>query len=246
MDHVKESFCYRFSDSMLSKVLASQSFIEHGGPFLTLRQQFNSRGWLRVWEAKNSKHLAKVLHLWVHNSEIGLDSNMISVFAQQKSPMPHLTCHYVGAPNNQFSFHTDLLPRVDPVMHPDYVNHVYKPLTHSFHQTKEILGYWSRSSEHEYLMSGWGVFGENITFEQMMKVRPVIESYFSHFINLLETKIPHGNVSEHDLSSRHRKQVLTLFNRDTDPDSYGILDNLFGSEITDQINEIHINDMGHN
>ena len=70
---------------------------------------------------------------------INLDSHMLYAHTPSTSAIPHFTldsiCH-----GNEFAFHLDLPPRVDPGASLAYLDHVYAPLNDVRRATLEIQG----------------------------------------------------------------------------------------------------------
>ena len=213
-----------------------------GEPIIPLKngQTNQEMGWLRLWENHNNGTIDRLLHLWISNPDIGLDSNLISAFGKDEKAFPHLTCHYVSSPGGINSFHIDLLSRVDEILHPEYVDKVYRPLSPAFHEAKDIIGMWQRTSEHQYLMSGWGLFGDQVARKPFGKIQPILEKYTQHYADLAKNDFSYDNVDIETLALRSKRQIGEIFNRKTDPDSYQIMDALVGSSMTDRINNLHI------
>ena len=214
-----------------------------GGDYLTLTSSVHGNiGFFKVWLAEGNQVFQKMTYMRVHIAPIGLDANLFWAFTSRDSIVPHFTCHYNQNPGGNLNFHVDLLPKLDGVFHPEYLSQYYRPLSPSFHQAKDIVGFWARPSEHQYLMSGWGLYGDALEAKPMGELQKVIMDYVTHYCALTEFDLPNDKPNGEYLSKRHDLHLEKIFCRESDPDSYRIMDELLGKPMTDLMNKIHIKD----
>lgn len=70
----------------------------------------------------------------------GIDSVMLHAFAPSGGTSPHLLSDLAVLPDGRWHFHVDLLPRVDLVATPSYLDEVYPPLTAAHDRAYAIEG----------------------------------------------------------------------------------------------------------
>lgn len=213
-----------------------------GGEYLTLRSNDEPIGFFKIWLGAGSSVFRKMTYLRIGIDRIGLDMNLFWVLTSRESAVPHFTCHYGLSPGGQYNFHVDLLPKVDGVLHPEYLEIYFRPLSPSFHEAKRTTGRRTRPSEHQYLMSGWGLYDESATAPMMSDMQRIVLDYIQHYCRLDERRGRDEWLTQELLSRRHDLQLEQLFSRETDPDSYRIMDELLGEEVTDLINDVHVKD----
>jgi hypothetical protein len=242
-----QSSCFEFSRHAVTSLgeqlqLREVTHPTTGCDYLTLRSPRGAIGFFRVWLGEPGHFVQKLTHMHVGIEHIGLDINLFWVITSRDSLVPHFTCHFNLSPGAQYSYHVDLLPKVDGVYYPDYIDHYFRPLSASFHRAKELTGQWTRPSEHQYLMSGWGLYGETTDPEIMVGMQPIILDYVDHYCRLDERDMTDQGITREHLHRRHDLHLQKIFCRASDPDSYQIMDRVLGTEQTDLINEVHVKD----
>jgi hypothetical protein len=247
MTQTTQPDCFGFSGKAIELMVQRLGMQEvhnasDGGDFLRLNSAQGPIGFFRVWLGEEGQAVRKMTFLHVANEHIGLDVNLFWALTSRDSIVPHFTCHYNLNPGSQYNYHVDLLPKVDAVFYPEYVEHYFKPLSESFHRAKDITGQWTRPSEHQYLMSGWGLYGDSPDPQMMADMQQIILDYIDHYCSLEEQNIQDQWLTPEYLQRRHDLHLQKIFCRESDPDSYAIMDRILGVDLTDLINDIHVKD----
>lgn len=202
-----------------------------------------SRGGKEVGEQRiwlGNEGVFKIVYVGLVANPPGVDSHMMFAYTPADSPVPHFTVDSVHlAHMGHYSFHGEIMPRVDLGMNLEYIDHVYTPLdeankavynTEGVAKTEELkIRQWA-------LMSPWMLAGRAASLEAFQSLDEHVATYREHWANLVENGIPDEclkNVDMSKLAERDRINREAAFNRDVDP-VYNQLVPLMGIEEGDR------------
>jgi len=162
----------------------------------------------------------------------GLDSHMIFAFTPPASPVPHFTLDAVQA-GPGYSYHLDLVPRVDLAAHLGYADAVYGPLTGLFEEAgaRPGLSPARLSPRQRALMSPW-MLVHHADATAFAALGPTVRAYRERWLELCARGLPSvvaDDVADVDLPGRDRRLRDALFSPDVDP-VWALVDRLVGAE----------------
>ncbi|GLP96193.1 alpha/beta fold hydrolase [Paraferrimonas sedimenticola] len=205
---------------------------EDGGPYMRLmlkRVPNVEAGFMRIWKAPQGSHIDRVFHIWMGGR--GNDMNLMYAMTRADSPVPHFLMHYNLNPKDIWSYHIDMVPKVDGVMYPDYWRKVMSPLS-AITESKAVKAIPTRriQADRKQYLSSWSMYGKEVPKEEYMYVRDEVMPHFvDHFLELVDN-CDYRTVGSAYLIERGRKQMDVLFDREMDRKGWGRLEALFGEE----------------
>lgn len=175
-------------------------------------------GHLRLWLPDGRSPIDRMVYLRLLAGPT--ETQLLFVFGRDHLSMPHLHLQLVEFPPEGCVYNADLLPRLDPVYYPEWFAHVYTRLRRPYRQaTSEPQNSCAQAPANPALavyMSPWGLASGRTTNTELERVRPQLEEYVSHYIQLAKTSdwdAPHG-VNLRDRDARH---LQLFFDDELDP-----------------------------
>ena len=207
---------------------------ENGGPYMSLISHMpmaqGEVGAVRVYE---SEKIAKVVTCSIVVPQIFLDSHMIFAFTQDDSAVPHFTLDSVKA-GEHYSFHLDLIPRVDLGANIDYMNEVFHPLTdlHELANKTEGLSPAHITPRQRAIMSPWMLVNraDESAFSQ---IGQFVEQYRKYWLSVLDAGVK-TSVSKEQVKQRDKANRAAIFNVEIDP-VWGRINGLIGEQAGQQL-----------
>jgi hypothetical protein len=183
-------------------------------------------GGLRVYEGS-----ARVVDSRLTLDDLGIDSVMVHAFAPSSSTSPHLLSDLACMPDGRWHFHVDLLPRVDLMTHPDYLDSVYPPLEERFLAATGLPGSEPMAVPRRLraLGSAWLV-GVVAAATDEPVLTDTHDFYAQRFLDLLAA--PPEPVDGDAQIERDRAHRRSLFDQATDP-VWDVLNGIIGKESVD-------------
>jgi hypothetical protein len=187
-------------------------------------------GGLRVYEGT-----ARVIDSRLTLDDLGIDSVMVHAFAPSTSTSPHLLSDLACMPDGRWHFHVDLLPRVDLMTHPDYLDGVYPPLEEHFLTATGLPGSEPMAVPRRLraLGSAWLV-GVVAAATDEPVLTDTHNFYVQRFLDLLAA--PPEPVNAASQIERDRAHRRSLFDQATDP-VWDVLNGIIGKDSVDGILE---------
>jgi len=204
-------------DSIVSHFGLTERHAAEGGPYMVLSSQLpmvqGPVGFVRVF---HGDPLAMLVTCSIVVPAMQLDSHMIFAFTQSHSAVPHFTLDSVKA-GDHYSFHLDLIPRVDLAEHTGYMNQVFKPLSGVYQQAEAIEGLAPAhvSPIQRATMSPWMLVhrANETAFSQ---IGHYVQQYLQHWQKLVADTVA-SPVSESSLQQRDKANRAAIFSTEIDP-----------------------------
>lgn len=233
--------CHDAIDVVVERFKMREIRAADGGPYHSVLSTDGSKevGEYRVWIGEGG--VFKMIYAGLVANPPGVDSHMMFCFTPDNSPVPHFTVDSVHlAHMGHYSFHCEIMPRVDYGMNLPYLDHVYTPLSeanHTVYHTPGIAKTEALSLRQWALMSPWMLAGRAANLEAFQTLDQQVAIYRDHWIKLVEAGIPEDcleGVTEAGLIERDRRNRGYAFHRDVDP-VYNQLKPLIGEQQGDML-----------
>lgn len=137
--------------------------------------------------------------------------NTVVALTGPTTSLPHFSFEMAVNPDGSF-LSLDLIPRVDPVGHPDYVARVYEPLEPARWDATSDPGIGSARARgiHQMLLSPW-LLAVSVTAGGVAAADAVVSAYFDHWSGLLRTGEPDPDSDPGELAERDRLSRPVLY-----------------------------------
>ena len=223
---MSQSLPQQLSDNTLDAIVSHFALQEvagkAGGPYLPLFSQLpmvqGQVGAVRVFRAgtQSPAALTQVVTCSIVVPAMQLDSHMIFAFTDSQSAIPHFTLDSVKA-GEHYSFHLDLIPRVDLAEHTAYMTAVFGPLTAIFEQAEAIKGLSPAhvSPTQRATMSPWMLVhrADEAAFSEFT---PFVQQYLEYWQQLIANGVT-SPVSPERLQARDKANRAAIFSPQVDP-----------------------------
>lgn len=175
----------------------------------------SSAGYVRYWDSNNPALDRMVLVCLLGGP---VKTELLFLFGNADGVLPHFHGQLVQFPPDACVYNIDLLPRLDPVEHPDYFATVMHPLTKPYLKavTKKDNS-CAQAPQNPALaafMSPWGIGSGKTDTAEVARVTPLLEQYVEHYLQLattLDYPAPDG------LKARDHKHIAAFFDDALDP-----------------------------
>jgi hypothetical protein len=234
-----------YMQRLIERITAAARFEERrasDGPLLPLVNvsDSSSAGYLRLWVATDETLLDRLIHCRLQSGPV--DTHLLFVFGRTDTPMPHFHGQVVQFGPDGFVYNADIIPRLDPVEHPDYYTEVYAPITKA---------YWSVATNRENVasmapanpaiaayLSPWSIAaGRPTNRAELDRAEPSVLAYLDHYLDLARTLSYRGPPAA-ELRARDARH-LTLFQSDElDPRAWKGVYRLVGEDVGQRLKEI--------
>jgi hypothetical protein len=220
-----DPFGYVHICAYIERVLAVEAWTElegvDRGPYLSLRMEGPDEqpaGCLRIWRAPDTLPLDRMVHLRLIAGPV--ETNLLFVFGRSDTTMPHLHAQVVQFPPDGCVYNMDLLPRLDPVDHPEWFDRVFGPLRRAYRKaTSDRANSCAQAPANPALavyMSPWGIASGRADAAEFTRLAPTLDEYLDHYLSLMsETgwESPAGM----DIADRDRRHLAMFFADELDP-----------------------------
>ncbi|MCC5825031.1 hypothetical protein [Alkalimonas sp.] len=228
----------QLSDTTLAAIVDHFELTEqtnaNGGPCMTLHSQLpmvqGQVGTVRLFQGDSIQRLVTCS---IVVPAMQLDSHMIFAFTASDSALPHFTLDSVKA-GEHYSFHLDLIPRLDLAAHTDYMNEVFLPLTPLFQEAEAIAGITPAhiTPAQRATMSPW-MLVHRATEAGFKQVFPFVERYRLYWQELIAKGVT-SSVSKAALAERDSANRAAIFSPQIDP-VWQRIDGLIGQAAGEQL-----------
>jgi hypothetical protein len=214
-------FSLVFIEGLLERCLAATEWQEQGEPCmeLTLAEAPESTaGYLRYWLAPDASPLDRMIHMRLIAGPV--ETQLMFMFGKPATSMPHFHAQAVQFPPDGCVYNADLLPRLDPVDHPEWIERVYGPLRRPYRQaTSDKQNSCNQAPANPALavyMSPYGLASSQTTSEELDRVAPSIDAYLDHYLSLA-TEAGWDVADGEALQDRDRRHLEKFFADEMDP-----------------------------
>ena len=241
-----EHFALEFIEALISRVRDRARFEERvsadGGPFLALESAVDgtSAGFLRLWAATDDSHFDRLIHFRLHSSPV--DTHLLFLFGRADTPMPHLHGQVVQFAPDACVYNVDIIPRLDPVVHPAYFREVYGPVTKAYWtvatDTRNVCSMAPANPAIAVYLSPWSIAaGRPTTREELARVTPSIHAYVDQCL-ALSRNLGYRGPSGEELRLRDRRHMETLHSDELDPRAWKGVYRVLGDAVGHRVKEI--------
>ena len=178
--------------------------------------------------------------VYIELTTVGLDAHMLYAFTAVDSALPHFTLDTVHA-GAGFSFHLDLVPRVDLAANCEYLDAVYEPLTPTFNAAREMEGLRPAhlAPRQRALMSPW-MLAHRADEGAFRGMAAPVAVYLEHWSRLLMDGLPESLTARlfaGELAERERRLRAATFDPEVDP-VWEMVTRLVGAEVGESMRKI--------
>jgi hypothetical protein len=173
---------------------------------------------------------------------IGLDSHMLYAHTPSSSAVPHFTLDSISH-GEDFAFHLDLPPRVDPGANLAYLDFAYAGLTDVRAEALAIPGLSTAqiSPRQWAIMSAWMLVqrADAAAFDAIFSP---VAAYRDHWLSLVASGIPSEvlegpGADAQERAARDVRNRAAVFSPDVDP-VWNQVDRLLGAEMSSRLQEL--------
>jgi len=219
------AFAEAFVAGLTQRCLAASEWQELPGPDTGCRMTFRSAadgesdaGYLRLWRASTDSRWDRMIHARLASDSV--DTNLFFLFAQPESVLPHFHGQVVQFGGDQCVYNADLLPRLDPVDHPDYFRTVFEPLNRSYWEATQRPENAAASAPGNpaiaVYLSPWSIgAGRPAPRDELERVSPQIHAYLDHCLVLADT-LDYPTPDAELMRARDRRHLDCFFNERLD------------------------------
>ena len=173
---------------------------------------------------------------------IGLDSHMLYVHTPSTSAVPHFTLDAICT-GDEFAFHLDLPPRVDPGANLRYLDFVYAPLNDVRSATIALDGLSPAdiSPRQWSIMSSWMIV-QRATAAAFENVFEPVHRYRDRWLELVGSGIPDDvldgpSADPGERAARDLRNRAAVFNPEVDP-VWLQVDRMLGPEMSGRLQDL--------
>ena len=238
-------FGYGFVTDLVRRILDHTPMEElrgpAGGPHLDLVNAADGApaGFLRLWRAPQGR-LDRMIHFRLQSAPV--DTQLLFLFGDAGTCMPHFHGQVVQFAPDACVYNADLLPRLDPVDHPDYFREVYGPVTKAYWKaTGDEKNACSRAPGNPAMavyLSPWSIAaGRPTTRADLERVTPSIHAYLDHALGLA-AHLRYAGPDAATLRERDRRHMALFQSDELDPRAWKGVYRVVGDDVGQRIKSI--------
>jgi len=207
-----------FISELIAQVLAHTKLTELGNedaPRMSLQNPEGvDAGFVRIWQGSAASPIDRMAH--VRLSAGPVQTQLLFIFSRNDSAQPHFHAQSVEFPPDGCVYNVDFMPRLDP----DYFTEVFAALTKPYLKaTTKAENSCSKALMNPTIapyLSPWGIVSQRTDAAELLRVRPLLECYLTHYLYLLDT-LEYAHASATELECRNKKHLQRFFDDDLDP-----------------------------
>jgi hypothetical protein len=240
------SFGAEFGEMLIARIHAGLKLEERcaatGGAFLTLVNvdDGSNAGYLRLWAVTDASHADRLIHFRLHSPPV--DTHLLFLFGRPETAMPHFHAQVVQFGPDACVYNADLIPRLDPVAHPEHYKEVFGPVTKA---------YWKATTDRQNTcaaapanpaiaayLSPWSIAaGRPTSRAELERVTPSILAYLDQCL-LMSRSIRYAGASPDVLRERDERHMQILHSDELDPRAWKGVYRVIGEEAGKKIRQI--------
>jgi len=213
-----------------------------GGPFISLRNVLDNlpAGYLRLWAATDDSLIDRLVHFRLQSPPV--DTHLLFLFGRSETAMPHFHGQVVQFAVDACVYNADIMPRLDPVDHPNYFRQVFGPVTKAYWKAatdrNNVCSMAPANPAISVYLSPWSIqAGRPTTCAELERVAPSIDTYIDQCLTLaynLDYDAPDAAYMR-DRDARH----LALFHsEELDPRAWNGVYRVIGKEAGQRIKQV--------
>lgn len=242
-------FGFSFVNGLVSRCTARLPVEERtsagGAPLLplTAADSGQAAGFLRLWAG--SGPVDRMVHIRLAGDSA--DTQLFFLFGTATSVMPHFHGQVVQFGEDRCVYNADLLPRLDPIEHPAYIEAVFGPVTKAYWRATQNVDNACASAPANpaiaTYLSPWSIgVGRPTDRAELERVGEQIHVYLDHWLDLVDT-LNYPPPDSAQLRERNRRHLEGFFSERLDPRAWKGVYRLVGTEQGQEIRRILLNNL---
>ena len=239
-------FSLAFINRLIDRLNASIDWVEQlsskGGPKLELTLAENpetNAGYVRYWLAPTSSPLDRMVHMRLIAGPV--ETQLLFVFGRADNSFPHFHAQAVQFPPEGCVYNVDLLPRLDPIDHPDWCIRVFDPLRRPYRKaTSDRDNSCAQAPANPLLalyMSPYGIASSQTDQAELERVEPCIDAYLEHYL-ALSTESDWSATDAAAQRGRDARHLERFFADELDPRAWNGVYRIIGESSGRQIKDL--------
>jgi hypothetical protein len=230
-------FGYAFIDALVERCAAALALAERrgadGGPWLRLTGPTDpglDAGFVRLWAGEDP--VDRMVQARLRGDPA--DTQLFFLFARPASVLPHFHAQVVQFGADACIYNADLIPRLDPVDHPDYYRQVFGPITMAYWKATQGKGNACASAPGNpaiaAYLSPWSIGAARPTnAEELARVGEQIHAYLDHWLSLCR-ELAYPAPAAGQMRQRDQRHLACFFDERLDPRAWKGVYRLLGEE----------------
>jgi len=243
-------FGFSFVDALVSRCTARLPFEERtgagGAPLLPLTAADNPgqpAGFLRLWAGGGC--VDRMVHIRLAGDPA--DTQLFFLFGTATSVMPHFHGQVVQFGEDRCVYNADLLPRLDPIDHPAYIEAVFGPITKAYWRATQNADNACASAPANpaiaAYLSPWSIgVGRPTDRAELERVGEQIHVYLDHWLDLVKT-LDYPPPEPAEMRERNRRHLEGFFSERLDPRAWKGVYRLVGTDQGQEMRRILMNNL---
>ena len=244
------AFGFAFINELVDRCQAELALVEQtgpdGGPLMCLTGTEDAdwdAGFVRLWAGKAP--LDRMVQVRLRGDPA--DTQLFFLFARPTSVVPHFHGQTVQFAPDACIYNADLIPRLDPVDHPDYYQQVFGPIT---------LDYWKATQSKDNAcasapgnpaiaayLSPWSIgAGRPTNSAELQRVGAQIHAYLEHWLKL-NRELDYPAPAAELMTDRDRRHLACFFDEELDTRAWKGVYGLIGKEQGHAVRQILMNNL---
>ena len=231
------NFGFDFINGLVSRCTARLPFEERTGPngaplmqLVGAEDADQDVGFLRLWAGTDP--VDRMVHVRLQGDPA--DTQLFFLFGRAATVMPHFHGQVVQFGADACVYNADLLPRLDPVDHPDYYQVVFGPITKAYwrainNPARACASAPANPAIATYL-SPWSIGAARpATRAELTDVGEQIHAYLDHWLQLCE-ELDYPRQDPAAMIERDTRHLEGFFDERLDPRAWKGVYRLIGTE----------------
>jgi hypothetical protein len=194
-------------------------------------------GYVRFWRAPPDGSLDRMLHMRLIAGPV--ETQLLFLFGRADTTMPHFHAQAVQFPPDGCVYNVDLLPRVDPIDHPEWFTRVFGPLRRPYRKaTSDRQNSCAQAPANPALavyMSPWGIASAQTDRDELERVRPCIDAYLDHYLELAAENAAWTTGDPESNRERDQRHLAAFLSDELDPRAWNGVYRIIGEQPGRQI-----------
>jgi hypothetical protein len=214
-----------FVEKLITRIQSSAQLHEHsgpgGGPFMPLINvtEGGRAGYLRLWAATDDGLLDRLIHFRLQSGPV--DTQLLFLMGRSDTAMPHFHGQVVQVGTDACVYNADIMPRLDPVDHPEYFTEVFGPVTKAYwkaiNDPNNICALAPANPAIATYLSPWSIAtGKPTNFAELERVEPSLLAYLDQCL-ALSRGLKYRGPSAQELRARDRRHMASFQSDRLDP-----------------------------
>lgn len=234
-----------FATEIIERALAGAAFTERtdgDGPLISLVNISDATpaGYLRLWAATDDGLLDRLIHFRLQAGPV--DTHLLFLMGRTDTAMPHFHGQVVQFGPDACVFNADIMPRLDPVDHPDYFSEVFGPVTKAYwkaiNDRNNVCAFAPANPAIAVYLSPWSIAtGRPTNFAELERVKPSLLAYLDQCLGLARG-LKYQGPAPAELRSRDQRHMDCFQSDQLDPRAWKGVYRVIGEEVGHQIKGI--------